>query len=201
MTPAEARALRVLCAAVALSLLVIPATAQEAPRPSSSDYDKKAIDFANRLLSTLDADRVERFRLYNRCRPVELVIEPLDDHAAGIGLTEERIRSAAESRLRGARLYADLPFRTNFAELHIRIKVGGASGMAYSMEVQYRKWLSDAESGESGRAMTWESGAVGTHGRDAGHILQFLAEVMDRFLAAYLRVNEADCGGPMLPDR
>lgn len=46
----------------------------------------------------------ERFELFNACRPMRLVVEGLPDRAAAIGLTEQSLQAAAESRLRGARL-------------------------------------------------------------------------------------------------
>ena len=44
----------------------------------------------------------DRFKLFNECRPMELVVEDYDDDpdAATIGLTAARIRTLAESRLR-----------------------------------------------------------------------------------------------------
>ena len=51
-----------------------------------------------------DASGFDRFRLFNECRPMRLVVEEYDNDApAAIGLTEARIRTLAESRLRAAR--------------------------------------------------------------------------------------------------
>ena len=33
--------------------------------------------------------RIDRFRLWNDCKPVYLLVEHLNNHAAGIGLTKE----------------------------------------------------------------------------------------------------------------
>ena len=41
--------------------------------------------------------------------------------------------------------------------------------------------------------MTWDLGATGTHGGDAGYVLQTLSEFVDTFVVEYLRVNEAAC--------
>ena len=48
---------------------------------------------------------LERFKLFNACRPMELVVEGLRDGAADIGLAKGALQAAAESRLRAARLY------------------------------------------------------------------------------------------------
>ena len=76
--------------------------------------------------------------------------------------------------------------------LYIQISVLGA---AFSISVEHKKLVFDRVSGETTFATTWSSGSIGTHERGAGFILQSLARHLDRFLAAYLRVNEEDCGG------
>ena len=50
------------------------------------------------------AQSVERFRLFNNCDPMGLLVEGLGSDATEIGLTEGAIRAAVESRLRSARL-------------------------------------------------------------------------------------------------
>ena len=49
-------------------------------------------------------DELERFHFYNECLSLPLAIEPFTHDEAEIGLTEERIQTIAESRLRAARL-------------------------------------------------------------------------------------------------
>ena len=45
------------------------------------------------------------FQLWSACPPLDLIVEGLPEDAEEIGLTRERIQTAAESRLRAARLY------------------------------------------------------------------------------------------------
>ena len=136
-------------------------------------------------------NELDRFKLFNNCEPMRLVVENLSDDAAEIGLTEERLRFAAESRLRAARLYtAD---RGTPYYLYVNVHVVGR-GVSTSLE--YNKMLFDPASGESGMATTWDIGQTGTHGQDAAaFIVSGLSEVLDRFLTEYLRVNEEACGG------
>ena len=49
----------------------------------------------------------ECFNLFFECQSLPLIIEGLSDDSERIGLTEERIQTIAESRLRAARLYQD----------------------------------------------------------------------------------------------
>ena len=135
---------------------------------------------------------LERFMLFNACRPMRLVVEGLGDDAAKIGLTEESLQVAAESRLRGARLYTEDFVRADLAYLYVNINV---VGRAYSITVHYNKRVSDAL-GEFGTAITWTSGSTGTSGT-GNFIVSGLSKHLDRFLAAYLRVNEDACGSPV----
>ena len=54
-----------------------------------------------------DVSGLDRFKFFNECRLMDLVVEDYDDDddAEAIGLTAARIRTLAESRLRAARLY------------------------------------------------------------------------------------------------
>lgn len=129
------------------------------------------------------------FELWSACRPLDLIVEFLPEDAEEIGLTRERIQTAAESRLRAARLYdaeAD-------HDLYVNVNVVGS---AFSIGIGYNKWLHDEALDIVGRAQTWHAGAAGTHGGgDASFILQGVSEHMDRFVVECLRVNESACGG------
>ena len=129
---------------------------------------------------------LERFQLLTNCTPIDLVVEGLSDDAADIRLTTERIRTIAESRLRAARLYDS----ASSLNLYVRI---GVVGPAFSTEVEFRKVLLDAVSASVFTASTWEESRLGTHGGDAGYILQGLSELLDDFVLNYLRVNADAC--------
>ena len=137
-----------------------------------------------------EADAYARFQLCNACRPVPLLIERLDRAATDIGLTKDRLRITAESRLRAARLYTDSGEESNGAVLYINV---GVLGPAVNLEVQYHKRLLDLVAFEAGVAPTWRRGSLGTHGRDPGFIVQSVSEKVDEFLVEYLRVNEEHC--------
>ena len=129
------------------------------------------------------------FQLWSACRPLDLIVEDLPEDAEEIGLTRERIQTAAESRLRAARLYdaeAD-------HYLYVNVIV---YRFAFSIDIGYRKWLHDEALDIGGFSQTWHTGAAGTHGGDASFILQYVSEYMDRFVVEYLRVNESACAGP-----
>ena len=120
-----------------------------------------------------------------------LLIEELDEDAAGIRLSEADLRAAGESRLRAARLYSEDTFMAD-SVLYANVTV---SGSAFGISLRLMKSVVDAF-GHSGLAMTWDWSSVGTHGRNAQFIVSGLSQHIDRFLTAYLRINESACTGP-----
>ena len=148
------------------------------------------------------AEYVDRFELFNECRSMDLLVEELDgvegldSDAAAIGLTEDRIRTLTESRLRAARLYGGDSLLPLDYVLYVRIGVlvsENRRGGAYSIDVNFRKLLHDPVADDIGMATTWRADSYGTHGGDSGFILQSLSEHLDRFILEYLRVNEPAC--------
>ena len=137
------------------------------------------------------ASSIERFKLFNACRPVEFLIEPFDGDEATIGLTRAALQAAAESRLRRARLYTELFERPDAGMLIVNV---GVAARAFRISVQYLKVVTD-EFGESAPTPTWSSSSFGV-ASNAGFIVSSLSQHLDRFLAAYLRVNEEACGTP-----
>ena len=147
-------------------------------------------------LAVDEPTNMDRFQLWNHCRPVSLLVEGLHQEAEAIGLTRERIETTVRSRLRAARLYTPEVFSKDDnrpevnAVLYVNINAGRLS---YLISVEFWKWLNDPATGQSGRATTWDSGGAGTHGQDSGFILSDLAEHIDGFIDEYLRVNEKAC--------
>ncbi len=134
-------------------------------------------------------DRLDRFELFNDCRPMYLLVEDLHSDADEIGLTEESLRAAVESRLRAARLYEG-----NLGAPYLYLNVG-VVGQAHNISLQYKRWMCHSGSDLCGIATTWDTGGTGTHGDDAGYILSNVSRQMDAFLLKYLRVNEEACPG------
>ena len=134
-------------------------------------------------------DRTDgHFTLFNRCRPVALsvVVTGWTEQAHGMGLTEERLRVIAESRLRSARLYTARAHSVLFIEVSV-------VNHAFTTEAAFIKRLFDPVSNQHGLAKTWWEGKTGTHGGNVTVILQSLSEEIDQFILDYLRVNETHC--------
>jgi len=128
----------------------------------------------------------DRFKLWNNCQPMDLIVGSLSKGEVQIGLTKEKIAIPVRSRLRAARLYdmTALPF------LYVNVHV---VGRAFSGFVEYNKIVTDHATGEVNAATTWSTHGTGTHGGDAGYILSAIAGYMDGFIDEYLRVNEDAC--------
>lgn len=118
---------------------------------------------------------------------MRLAVESLNQDAADIGLAEDAIETAVRSRLRGARLYDD----EGLEYLYVNVNV---IRHAFSMLIEYHKPVMDLASGQVYPAGTWNTGAVGTHGRDAGYVLSWVSQYADKFIDEYLRVNAESCG-------
>lgn len=161
--------MRTLIAAVVAALAVPPAPG----RATQADLDS----------------RLARFQLFNDCRPVSLFVAPLSAAAADIGLTEEQIQATTELGLRSARIYdesAGVPY------LSVRVMVS-SSGRAVSIDFRFMKMLDDPLTANRFPAVTWSAGATGTHGGDAGYVLDGVSDYADRFVLEYLRVNDDAC--------
>lgn len=123
---------------------------------------------------------------------MQLVIEGLNEDAGAIGLAIGALQAAAESRLRAARIYTKERVEARFAYLYTNVTV---TGRAFSVSLAFNKVATDIF-GHTSVAITWNAGATGTHGGDAGYVVSSLSQQLDRFLAAYLRVNDKACGAP-----
>ncbi len=134
-------------------------------------------------------NRIARFELFADCRPMYLLVERLPADASKIGLTEEAIQAAAESRLRSARLYRSIR-SAPYHSLYINVNV---AGRGFSIRLEFKKDVYDPLSGDTGVATTWNTGGAGTHGGNANYILSLLSQYMDEFLVEFLRVNEKAC--------
>ena len=169
-------------------LLVGDGLAQEPQRPSLPPPPSFPIPPPPSSLSDDDA-----FGLWNECAPIDLIVESLSNNdAADIDLTEERIQTLAESRLRAARLYDAAARHYLYVRVGVLVSENRRGG-AYSIDVSFQKYLRDGVSDQNGFAATWDIGSYGTHRGDAGVILQYVSEYLDRFVLEYLRVNETVC--------
>lgn len=128
----------------------------------------------------------ERFELWTDCQPMVMSVFVSDRTEGGARLTEESVRSAVESRLRAARLYSD---GTDSVWLKVSVFRGEHT---YYTAISLLKERFDFRTGLRGASTTWDTWATGRGSAD--YVRSSIAELMDTFLAAYLRVNDKACG-------
>ena len=134
--------------------------------------------------------RHERFQLFNDCRPTKVVVGAMSRDARAVGVTEERLKADAESRLREAQLHdADATSST----LYVNVGVFDSS---FHTAVRFNKRLYDVWAEEAYLAATWHKVFVGTHAGDGDFIVSGITESIDVFIREYLRVNESACESP-----
>ena len=183
-----------------LALLMAPAVASAELTPEQ----KEVIENARARMYNRTFDNTEARALQADCLPVALWVN-FTTKAAKIELTEDRIRTTAESRLRGARIYRDNYYA--YPRLDVDVNI---AGLAFSIIVKLRKRVIDDTPalmvrGVEGvlswadidartiEATTWMTGSTGVHSGNAGYIIQNLAESMDNFVNEYLKANAAYC--------
>ena len=149
----------------------------------------------------VDLDRsVERFKLFNNCKPMFLQIVYSSDGTYPI--TKEQIHHALERRLRLARLFAVTPDDlgqphgndplSRFDAIEIKtvlLVVAGINNKEIHIRFSYRKPVLDIISGQVHLADTLSYSAQ----FPANLAQTWLSNEMDQFLTDYLRVNEASC--------
>ena len=131
----------------------------------------------------------DRFQLWNACKPIDLVVEHLNDAAVKISLTREAITTAVRSRLRAARLYSSktAPF------LYVSVTLVRTRTTSSSISLKFNKWLPDPKlNGQVGSATTWNRHVV-QQGGNADYILSAVSQLTDLFIDEYLRVNGSAC--------
>ena len=138
----------------------------------------------------------DRFELWARCQPMELVVEDLSNSTKKIGLRKAEIERAVRSRLRGARIYTD---KLGDHFLYVRVSIVGS---AYSARVAFSRVVEALLVGTLtpkgrgrilGFAATWETSSLGIHRDRPDYILSTVARHTDEFIDEYLRVNADAC--------
>ena len=140
--------------------------------------------------SAEEVSDIERFQLWNGCRPIGLVVENLLDGstARDIGLTKAAVSIAARNRLRAAQLYSESPIEK--AWLYVNVHVYRS---AFSVKVGYFKTVSDLATKAEGPAITWWRAILGKYLYGSDFILSNVSRYTDKFIDEYLRVNADSC--------
>lgn len=141
-----------------------------------------------------------KFRLFNDCQPIELLIGVSLGKDNRVNLTETELRNFIESRLRSARIPVELnePGKSTRMVDHLYAGVN-TIGISVRIELEFNKVLDDPLSSTYGTAITWETGMLGHFGisdsveENKALILSGFQEHLDEFITEYLRANQKYC--------
>ena len=164
------------CAALVFILLAVSMPAQS---ESMSPLEKTIME------------DLEIFGLFNACKPIIIWVAELSSDAKEISLRKADIENIVESRLRSARMFLEID-EGGFVSpaLYVHVNVVGA---AFSVDIDFSKPLWDETLERRERVRTWQTGILGTHGKNADYILSHVRKQMEKFIADYLRVNDEAC--------
>ncbi len=120
---------------------------------------------------------------------VAISIADLSKDAHSMGLTEDRIRDRVKSRLESVGLQS---VETDGEAPVLNITTTVMSG-AFSIHISYLTPTSYETRGERRFYYftdAWEDGFAGAHGRNAAYVIDWLDEILGRFLSHYLKANQ-----------
>ena len=139
--------------------------------------------------AVIEKNNLDRFKLWNECSHIDFLVTDLSEEVATIGLAKDTIEVAVRSRLRAARLYGSTPEHVSILIISVK-----GFGVAFSVSFDYHKVVTDYVTKITWAATTWNTDTTGTHGGEANYILSAVAQLTDKFIDEYLRVNADACG-------
>jgi hypothetical protein len=117
-------------------------------------------------------------------RTVAVLVEKLSEDGMKIGLTAERIQTAAERSLK--REGIAIANTATYPCLYIKINVIES---AYSIRMEVREQATLTRIPLSFRVTTWYAESTGTHGGDSNPIIVALEERLNGFITDYYKAN------------
>lgn len=139
--------------------------------------------------NALAEEILKEYKLLKGIEKVNVVVGELTEDAKKIGLTEERIQTVTELRLRkeGIEVIEILESTSPGICLYISIGVvGGAFSVSLGLnEAVYLERMPEVET----IAATWHRGLTGTHGNSSDYIVTALSALIDQFLNDYYKAN------------
>lgn len=133
----------------------------------------------------------ERVLLFAQCGPVGLFVAVQDGDQ--LGLTADAVKEIASTRLEKAMLYEPPP-NLVAGLLKIHVLVGRDRNPMYAYRVWFEKRQLDRFTGIDHWSPTgWIEFRFGLHAGNPHHVLSSVAEAVDKFVEAYLRVNAVEC--------
>ena len=137
--------------------------------------------------ATEAVSELDRFKLWNDCRPMSLLVVGNGPDTAAA--TIEAVEIAVRSRLRAARLYS----ADEAGLLPLLVVNVDTFNIAYGIDLDYQKFVTDFATKLTGTKPSWSIAVIGVNSGDASYIMTRAQELADRFIDEYLRVNADAC--------
>ena len=136
-------------------------------------------------------------RLWNDCRPLDLSVPGLSEHAVAIGLTKEKVANSVRRRLRAFHI-EDEDDTSFYIDGYLQVRLA-VSGISFAVIVEYmdilHKYLgSNLDEYVPLQGSAYQTVSVGSHFGKAEPIMQRVSKQTDHFIEEYLRVNGKFCG-------
>ena len=120
-----------------------------------------------------------------------VLIEHLDEDAKKIGLTEKRLITVTELRLRREGITivpidVEASYKTPYVYVNVNIV-----GRAYNVSLEIHEWvdLRRIPIAHGCVATIWNISRTGTHGEDPEHVISSLNKALDEFFNDYYKAN------------
>ena len=136
-------------------------------------------------------------RLWNDCRPLDVLVADPSEYAVAIGLTKEKVTNFVHRKLETAHIEDkdDTSFNVH-RYLQVSLLV---TRISFAIVVEYMGLLyiylgNDLDEYVETFGSLDQTVSVGSHFGKAKPIMQRLSKQIDHFISEYLRVNREVCG-------
>ena len=145
-----------------------------------------------------DEERTELFELWNECFAFNFKVYLQKTKAKKIRLEKGDIETLVHSRLRAARLYDNTAWQETMDVDVSMLEPTKHRPTTFTTTVTFSKYVQDINTGIVAFAPLWQRNYVGVlssdlSASDADFILAGLSRSIDRFIDAFLKVNEEAC--------
>lgn len=159
---------------------------------SVADAQKRFFKSIDRLPENSTPESIERFMFFTNCAPVWVHLFTKSNKQ--VQINKKSVMDVIESRLRSARIFFD---KNNYKKAPVPLYVSLRSVRNDTFEmsgisIQLSKAVQEIHDNMTGWATVWEDDKMIPY-TNQHDILSNLSQMMDKFIAKYLRVNQKAC--------
>ena len=118
-----------------------------------------------------------------------LKIQPPNEEAVAIGLTEEAIGTTVVKRLSAAKIRNDSIHSSNDADETYLFVEMNVTGPNFYLDIRYCNKVVDSEWGDTSYPHIWKTCDTGKHGGQKYRVLEQVEKYTEEFTTEYFRMN------------